>query len=100
MQRPNITLYDQLKNDVKSQLEIEKFKHKDFIAETSGDDIFDLPFGDSYFLKNDQLIDDDDKGGENNNIKLVAKRIEYSITKTPTGKGGLKRRIQGSRIFT
>ncbi len=100
LQRPNITLYDQLKNDAKSQLEIEKFKHKEFVLETSGDDIFDLPFGDSFYFKNDQLVDDDDKVGEDNNIELIAKRIEYSITKPPTGKGGLKRRVQGSKIFT
>jgi len=98
LQRPNITLYDQLQNDAKSQLEIEKFKFKEFILDTSGDDIFDLPFGDSFFFENTELVDDADNGA--NNIKLVAKRIEYSITKPPTGKGGLKRRIQGSRIFT
>jgi len=100
MQFPNITIYDQLLNAVKSQLEIEKFKHKEFSIETSGDDVFDILFGESFYLFNDQLVSDDDKSGENNNIKLVAKRIEYSITKPPGGKGGLRRKIMGSRIFT
>ena len=99
LQYPNITVYDQLLNAVKSQLEIEKFKHKEFNIESTGDEIFDVPFGDSFYLHNDNLINDDDKSGENNNIKLVAKRIEYSITKPVGGKGGLRRKIKGSKVF-
>jgi len=98
MQLPNITVYDQLLNVAKSQLEIERFKHKEFNIETSGDDIFDLPFGDAFILENDNIVSDSDSGA--NTIQLVAKRIEYSITKPPGGKGGLRRRIQGSKIFT
>lgn len=100
MQLPNITVYDQLQNVVKSQLEIEKFKHKEFNVESSGDEIFDILFGDSFYLYNDELINDDDKAGEDNNIKLVAKRIEYSITKPAGGRGGLRRKINGSKVFT
>jgi len=100
MQYPNITMYHQLENAVKSQLEIEKFKHKEFNIESSGDEIFDILFGESFYLKNDELVNDDDKGGEDNNIKIVAKRIEYSITKNTGGKGGLRRKIKGSRIFS
>ena len=81
-------------------MEIEKFKHKEFNIESSGDEIFDVPFGDSFYLHNDNLVSDDDKAGENNNIKLVAKRIEYSITKPTGGKGGLRRKIKGSKVFT
>lgn len=99
LQLPNITVYDQLLNSAKSHLEIEKFKHKEFNIDSSGDEIFDIPFGDSFYLKNEDLINDDDKSGEDNNIKLVAKRIEYSITKT-SGKGGLRRKMNGSKIFT
>jgi len=98
LQFPNITIYDQLINAAKSQLEIEKFKHKEFNIETSGDDMFDILFGDSFFLENDEVVNDSDNGA--NTIKLVAKRIEYSITKPPAGRGGLRRRIQGSKIFT
>jgi len=98
LQRPNITLYHQLQNDAKSQLEIEKFRHKEFTAETSGEDIFDVRFGESYYLFNEDLISDSDNGA--NTIKLVAKRIEYSITKPEVGRGGLRRRIMGSKVFT
>jgi len=98
LQFPNITIYDQLINAAKSQLEIEKFKHKEFNIETSGDDMFDILFGDSFFLENNELVNDSDDGA--NTIKLVAKRIEYSITKPPAGRGGLRRRIQGSKKFT
>jgi len=99
-QFPNITVYDQLLNAAKSHLEIEKFKHKEFNIESTGDEIFDIGFGEGFFLKNSDIISDDDKGGEDNNIKLVAKRIEYSITKPPGGKGGLRRKMNGSKIFT
>jgi hypothetical protein len=98
MQRPNISVYKQLLNDAKSQLEIEKFQNKTFDIETSGDDVFDIDFADSFYLENDQLVNDSDNGA--NTIKLVAKRIEYSLTKPPNGPGGLKRRILGAKIFT
>jgi len=98
LQFPNITIYDQLVNTAKSQLEIEKFKHKEFTIETSGDDMFDILFGEAFFLLNDQIVSDSDDVA--NTIKLVAKRIEYSITKPPGGKGGLRRRINGSKVFT
>jgi len=98
LQFPNITIYDQLVNTAKSQLEIEKFKHKEFTIETSGDDMFDILFGEAFFLLNDQIVSESDDVA--NTIKLVAKRIEYSITKPPGGKGGLRRRINGSKVFT
>jgi len=98
LQRSNISVYKQLQNDAKSQLEIEKFQHKEYNIETSGDDIFDIDFGDSFFLENDQIVSDADSGA--NTIKLVAKRIEYSITKPPNGPGGLRRRILGVKVFT
>jgi len=98
-QFPNIEIYDQLLNTAKSQLEIEKFKHKEFIIDTSGDDVFDIPFGDLFYLLNDNIVSDSDNS-TSNNIELVNKRTEYSITKPPGGLGGLRRRIQGSKIFT
>ena len=97
-QFPNIEIYDQLQNAVKSQLEIEKFQHKGFNIESTGDDIFDVLFGESFYLDNDNLVDDADDGA--NNIKLVAKRIEYSITKPPQGRGGLRRKINAAKVFT
>jgi len=100
LQFPDISNYHQLEGASKSHLEIEKFKHKEFNIESTGDEIFDVPFGNSFYLYNDNLISDDDKSGEDNNIKLVAKRIEYSITKPIGGKGGLRRKIKGSKVFT
>jgi len=97
-QLPNITIYDQLVNSVKSHLEIEKFKHREFNVESTGDEIFDVLFGESFYLENTELVNDADDGA--NNIKLVAKRIEYSITKPPGGKGGLRRKINGAKVFT
>lgn len=98
LQRGHIMVYDQLKQDVRAQLEIEQFRHKEFDIETSGDNIFDIDFGDSFFLENANLVSDADNGA--NTIKLVAKRIEYSITKPPAGPGGLRRRIRGVKRFT
>lgn len=102
VQRPDITVYDQLKNDVKSQLEIEKFQHKEFNLETSGDDVFDIEFGDAFLFENDNIVflSSPNANESTNKIELVAKRIEYSITKPSTGQGGLKRRVKGVKIFT
>ena len=99
LQFPNIEIYDQLQNAAKSQLEIEKFQHKEFNLDSAGDEIFDIRFGDSFYLLNSDLVSDSDNS-TNNNIKLVAKRIEYSITKPPQGRGGLRRKINGSKVFT
>lgn len=98
IQFPNITVYDQLVNTAKSQLEIEKFKHKEFNVESTGDEIFDVLFGDAFFLLNTDLVSDADNS-TTGNIKLTAKRIEYSITKPKGGKGGLRRKMNGSKIF-
>ena len=57
-----------------------------------------IRFGESFYLENDNLVDDADSG--NNTIKLVAKRIEYSITKPDVGRGGIRRRLMGSKVFT
>ena len=99
LQLPNITVYDQLVNAAKSQLEIEKFKHKEFNIESSGDEIFDIPFGESFYLKNTDIVSDSDNSVVGN-IQLVNKRAEFSITKPQGGKGGLRRKIKGVKIFT
>ena len=98
-QFPNIEVYDQLVNAAKSQLEIERFKHKEFNVESTGDEIFDVLFGESFYLLNTDIVSDSDNS-TTGNIKLVAKRIEYSITKPLGGKGGLRRKMNGSRVFT
>jgi len=108
IQRPFITLYDQLKNDALTQLEIEQFQHKQFDIRFVGDDIFKIRFGDTFFLENTNLITDANRtesalnasDGDAGTIRLVAKRKEYSITKPQAGQGGLECRIIGSKRFT
>ena len=104
LQRPNIISYNQLLNDVNTQLEIEQFKHKEFNFQTSGKDVFNMRFGDTFFLENEDLVldTDDTTSGETTKkkIKLVAKRIEYHLTKPLAGSGGLTRSIKGVKRFS
>ena len=85
-------------------LEIEQFKHKEFNFQTSGKDVFDMRFGETFFLENDDLISDTDDttAGQTTKkkIKLVAKRIEYHLTKPIAGTGGLTRSIKGIKRFS
>ena len=108
LQRPNIMSYTQLKNEVNSQLEIEQFRHKEFNFQTSGNNLFDIRFGDTLFLKNAELVSDADYDetslgagdGTAGTIRLVAKRIEYHLTKPTAGAGGITRSIKGIKRFT
>lgn len=95
-QRNDILSYNQLSKDNAAQLEIEKFRHKEFVVGTQGK--FDIKFGDSFYYKNPRLVNDADNGA--NTIKLVAKKVEYSLTKNKKGKGGLLRKIHGVKRFT
>jgi hypothetical protein len=107
LQRPNIISYLQLKNEVNSQLEIEQFRHKEYNFQTSGNTMFDIRFGDTFFLKNDEIVDDADYtestlgtgDGTANHVRLVAKRIEYHLTKPRSGPGGITRSIKGVKRF-
>jgi hypothetical protein len=96
----NSVTWSNILGSTRTHLEIEKFKHKEFNIESSGDEIFDIPFGDAFYLKNADIVSDDDKAAEDNNILLVNKRAEYSITKPSGGKGGLRRKLNGSKVFT
>jgi hypothetical protein len=108
LQRPNIMSYTQLQNEVNSQLEIEQFRHKEFNFQTSGNNLFDIRFGDTLFLKNAELVSDADYDetslgagdGTAGTIRLVAKRIEYHLTKPTAGAGGITRSIKGIKRFT
>ena len=100
LERPFTTNYQQLQNDVDSQLLIEKFRYQAFDIEGEGECDPNLQFGYSFYLKDDKLVnlqDKTDDGGSDgaNTIKLVAKRIEYSINGTDGGKGGFVRKILG-----
>lgn len=96
LQRPSILFYDQLSSDAKAELEKSKFRHKEYDVTTTMS--FDIQFGDSFYLNNPRIVSDSDNGA--NTIKLVAKRIEYSITKAENGQGGALRTIQGVKRFT
>lgn len=98
LQRPDIMIYDQLLNDAKAQLEIEKFRTKEFKIESSGQNIFDIEYSEAFILKNDKVVSDSDNG--TGTIVLVPKRIEYSITKPVGGAGGLRRTVLGRKRFT
>lgn len=98
VQRQDIQLYDQAIALANARVQIEKFQHKEFDIAVTGDKIFNIRFGDSFFFKNTSLVSDADDGA--NTIKLVAKRIEYSITRPVAGSGGMQRRIKGIKRFT
>jgi hypothetical protein len=102
--RPNIISYKQLQNEAKSQLEIEQFEHQEMNFQTSGKSIFDIAFGDTFFLENEDLIQetDDTTVGETakRKIKLVNKRTEYHLTKGEVGEFGLTRSIKGVKVNT
>jgi len=98
VQRQDIMLFDQALQVAQAQEQIEKFRHKEFDIMTTGKSVFDIRFGDSFFLQDDRLVSDADDGP--NTIKLVAKRIEYSISRPQAGSGGLQRRIKGIKRFT
>ena len=99
LERPEITDYYQLKNDANAELEKRKFRHVEFDITTTGK--ADIRFGDYFLYENSNLIPDEFETSTGNNIiKMVAKHIEYSITKPVDGKGGYLRRILGVRRFT
>ena len=95
---PLITNQIQLEQDALSALEVTKFRHKQYEIRTEGR--FDINFGDTFFLQKDDLVSDDDTrtadtGGATSNIRLVAKKITYKISKTPSESGHFIRFITG-----
>lgn len=98
IEKPEIMDYYQLKNDAAAELEKRQYRHVEFDITTSGK--ADINFGDYFLYENSNLIPDEfETSGGSNKIKLVAKHIEYSITKPVDGKGGFLRRILGVRRF-
>ncbi len=146
--RQDIMLYDQAKEVADSNIQIEKFQYKEFDIMTTGSSLFDIRFGDSFYLKNRRVVSDADKpitdatafniatsyvigdhvtdvsityeciaantgntpassptfwtatDNELNTIKLVAKQIEYSISRPAAGSGAAQRRLKGVKRFT
>lgn len=103
MQRNQIFSKRQLEKDAIGEAQRVSFRHKDFVVGTQGK--FDIRFSDSFLYTNPRVVYLDSgeyplKTGESeNSIKLVAKKIEYSITKVKNGRGGFLRKIYGSRRF-
>ena len=105
MQFPDIDNSVQLQQIVDSQLEIEQFQHREYMITTPGR--IDIPYGDTFFLTDTKLVNDDDTrsadtGGSANTIRLVNKRTVYKITKPANeGAGQFTRTITGiKRIVT
>ena len=100
LEKPEVFDYFQLKNIAEAERQKRKFRHVEFEVNTTGK--FDIEFGDYFKFKHARLISDGlatgDIGGINY-IELVAKRIEYSITKPVDGKGGFLRKILGVKRF-
>ncbi len=78
-----------------ANLEITQFRHRQYEVTTEG--LIDLKFGDSFILKNEDLVNLSDSGP--NTIQLVVKKIRYEITKTAHGPGGFLRYITGVKRF-
>ena len=100
LQRTDISNYEQLRMDALSELEKKKFPLIQYDVQTTGK--FDINFGDSYFFEDDEIVyitDTLQSGETTSKVKLVAKYIEYSITKPDNGEGGFTRRIRGARRF-
>lgn len=100
LDKPEIYDYFQLKNIAGAELEKRKHRHVEFEVTTTGN--FSTPFGNFFKLRHPRLISDSLRTGTSsgiNYIKLVAKNIEYSITKPVNGKGGFLRRLLGVKRF-
>jgi hypothetical protein len=103
LQKPDINDYFQLQSDAFAELEKSTFPRVEYNIVTQGR--FDINFGDSFWFRNPRLVpvefesDDSPDFNNTNTIKLVAKKIEYSITNTEGGKGGFLRTITGVRRF-
>ena len=95
LQRPDIIFYDQLKSDVLSELDRSMHPPEEFVISTEGK--FDINFGDYFYYTDTETVERSDTS--TNQIKLVAKNIEYSITKPVDGEGGFVRTIRGIRRF-
>jgi hypothetical protein len=98
IEKPEIMDYFQLQNDASAELQKRQWRHVEYDITTSG--YSDINFGDYFLYENENLIPDEfETSSGSNKIKLVAKHIEYSITKPVNGKGGFLRRILGVHRF-
>jgi hypothetical protein len=96
IQSPDIEIYDALKQNLDSELQKHKFQNKRYDISTQGE--FDVQFGDYFVLKDDEIVDET-YNSQANQIKLVAKHIEYEFSKPNESSGGFERRILGAKRF-
>ena len=105
LQRPNIFVYDQLEADTIAELYKQKFPYEEYQLTTEAS--FTTKYG-TYFYVTDNMINHTDvvdgngnrsNGGSANTVVLVAKHIEYSLTKPMNNIGGLIRKVRGVRRF-
>ena len=105
LQRPNIIVHDQLEGDAQAELNKQSFPYEEYNITTKAK--FLSGFGE-YFYLTDNIINhtdgingagDMDNNGSANTVALVAKHVEYSITKPIKNLGGLVRKIRGIRRF-
>jgi len=98
LEKPEISNYEQLKSDAEAEKQKHLHQRVEYDVTTTGR--FDIGFGDYFNLTDDEIIpaftNPTESAGQ---VKLVAKRIEYSISKPLNGKGGFLRRIRGVRRF-
>lgn len=102
MQLPFITNYQQLKQAVLAQLEIEQFRHKQFEVRTEGK--FNISYGNTFFLNKAGVVSDSDtrtadSGGTASTIRLVAKKIIYRVIKGDAENAHFTRIITGIKRF-
>ncbi|UVF62344.1 baseplate protein [Nitrososphaeria virus YSH_462411] len=93
VQVPEVTNYQQLKQIVNAQLDIEQWQYKAYEAEIEGN--CDVVPGESFYLTDSKLIDDDDKAAADNTIKLVLKEKHHTINGTDGGTGGFVTKLFG-----
>ena len=103
LQHQEVIIYDQLENISKSELEKRKFQATEYELETEIKT--DIKYGDFLFFVDDEIVNQRDYNEDSppvrvdNNVKLVNRGTEYSITKPVDGKGGALRRMRTSRRF-
>jgi hypothetical protein len=98
LEKPEISNYEQLKSDAEAEKQKHLHQRVEYDVTTTGR--FDIGFGDYFNLTDDEIIPAFTNPSESaGQVKLVAKRIEYSISKPLNGKGGFLRRIRGVRRF-
>lgn len=91
LERRTIGNYYQLQGDVLAELEKSQHRKTIYTIHTPGE--FTIKHGDTFYYINPRIVNFSDSGA--NTVKLVSKKIEYSITKS----GGFIRTITGVRRF-